>query len=402
MPKIKLTESAIGKLKVPDGKRDEHYWDTVTVGLAVRCYAGGKKSYIAKCQLSGGQQRKVALGPVERHNLEDARKWARQILAAADRGEDLVAEKREAAKKKTATLGSLVEPYLKAREPELRPASMRETARYLRRAWMPLHELQVEIVTRQDVVATLAEIEEHAGKVSADRSKAALGAFYAWCIDRGYCNANPVISIKRRAPSGGRERTLTERELVEVWRAAGDDDHGRIIKALILTAQRKTEIADAQWNEIDAERREIRLDGGRTKNKRAHVVPLSSAALHVIGSVIRRNDRAFLFGEGKRGFQGWSMAKRRLDKRLAGKVEGWTLHDIRRSVVTAMHENGLGQPAHIEALVNHVSGAKSGVAGVYDRSQHLEARRRLVEAWGAYFLGLVDGDGKIVPLRAAG
>jgi integrase len=192
---------------------------------------------------------------------------------------------------------------------------------------------------------------------------------------------------------------LSEAELAEVWHAAGENDHGRIVRLLILTGQRRGEIADLQWAEINE--RQIELPPQRTKNGLAHLVPISSEAAAVLAAAPRWQDREHVFGSGAlRGFQGWSKAKAELDERIAegrkkaGSTEPmphWTLHDIRRSFVTHMGERGFADPHVIEAIVNHVSGAKGGVAGIYNKAQYLDddtsgrpGRRTALKMWGAH------------------
>ena len=133
---------------------------------------------------------------------------------------------------------------------------------------------------------------------------------------------NPVAGIKARAEASSRERVLIEAELRAVWHACGDDDYGRIVKLLILTGQRKTEIGDLTWNEINETDRQIELPGSRTKNKRPHVVPLSKLAWAALPQ--KREGREHLFGRRGTGFSGWSKAKRELDSRIAAarKVAG--------------------------------------------------------------------------------
>jgi integrase len=99
-----------------------------------------------------------------------------------------------------------------------------------------------------------------------------------------------------------------------------------------------------------------------------------------------------VFGEGEGGFQGWSRAKAALDKRLnqAGvKVRPWRLHDIRRTVATRLADLGT-LPHVIEAILNHVSGHKAGVAGVYNRATYAREKREALNAWADHFR--TDGD----------
>jgi integrase len=183
---------------------------------------------------------------------------------------------------------------------------------------------------------------------------------------------------------------LSEAELVEIWNACEDDDYGRIVHLLVVTGQRRREIGDLAWPEIDREKRQIELPAERVKNGRPHLVPLSDEALRILAGVKQRKDRDLVFGRGGGGFSGWSKAKAELDQRIAAarKKAGikkpmapWVLHDLRRSFVTHLNENRLAAPHVIEAIVNHVSGHLAGVAGTYNKALYLDERRGALEAW---------------------
>jgi integrase len=204
---------------------------------------------------------------------------------------------------------------------------------------------------------------------------------------------------------------LSEGELVEVWEVCGDDDYGRIVRLLILTGQRKTEIGDLVWPEIDFDKRQIELPPERTKNRRAHLVPLADEALEILADVAALCGRDLVFGRGAGGFSGWSKAKAELDARIKTAREergeekpmpAWVLHDLRRSVVTHLHECKFALPHVVESLVNHVSGHLAGVAGCYNKAQHLDERRQALELWGKHLVALVVGrNSKVVPIRGA-
>jgi integrase len=168
------------------------------------------------------------------------------------------------------------------------------------------------------------------------------------------------------------------------------------VRLLILTGQRRAEIGDLSWLEVNFDQRQIELPAARTKNGRPHIVPLSTLALVILKGTSRRDGRDLVFGNGAGGFSGWSKAKSDLQRRLAklsvpgGPMERWTLHDIHRSVVTHLNEHSFAQPHVVEALVNHVSGHKVGVAGVYNRAAYAAEKRRAVELWGDHFAALID------------
>jgi integrase len=283
----------------------------------------------------------------------------------------------------------LVKLYLKAARADLRPKTYIEYDRYLTQHWQPLHGRPVEEVSRSEVVTIIDRVADQSGRVSADRAKAALGAFFSWAIDKGYRDSTPLINIRRRANGGGRERVLSEAEIKSIWQALGGDDYGLIVKLLFLTAQRKTEIGDLRWSEIDLERGQIDLPGTRTKNRRPHTIPLAAPALAILEAKPRYLDRDYVFGQGSIGYQGWSKSKAQLDKR-ASLAAPWTLHDIRRTAVTLMNERGLAQPHVIEAVANHVSGHKGGIAGIYNRSIYADEKRKALDAWAEFLVELVN------------
>jgi integrase len=306
------------------------------------------------------------------------------------------------------TLGYLVPIYLKARKGELREKSLSEVTRYLNNTWKPLHKLPIDAITRQHIVGIVDSLPH---KVAADRARTALSALFSWAIEAGHASGNPTMHVASRAKNGSRNRVLSEPELREVWNACLENDHGRIAKLLILTGQRRNEMADLAWPEIDLDKRQIDLPENRTKNGRPHIVPLSAEALEIIKRVTRTDDRDHVFGRGAGGFSGWSKAKSELDERIAANrtkagirkaMPPWTLHDLRRTVVTHLVEsrtrkNGpaeetwsFAQPHVVEMLVNHVSGHKAAIAGTYNKALYLSERRQALERWGSHLARLVS------------
>jgi integrase len=396
---VKFVEGCASRISVPAGARDVLVFDDALPGFFIRKFESGKASYGVKFNV-GSQQRRMALGAVVPGVLGDMRKKAADVLARARLGQDVVADKRAAAGKHSITLGGLVPRYLAARKTELRPKSHIEATRYLEQHWRPLHKRPVDGITRSQIVAVLDDLEASSGKVAADRARTTLSAMFAWCIDRGQLDANPCLNIRARAQGKSRERVLTEPELAAVWNACRDDDHGRIVQLLTLTGQRRAEIGDLRWSEIDLRKREIALPAARTKNNRPHVVPLSDEAIAILKAIPRKTDRDLVFGTGIQGFSAWSKSKRRLDERLPGMMP-WTVHDLRRSFVTLISEDGFALPHVVEAIVNHVSGSKAGVAGVYNRATYLNEKRQALEMWGAHIAALVSGRrSKVVPISA--
>jgi len=205
---------------------------------------------------------------------------------------------------------------------------------------------------------------------------------------------------------------LSDAELAEIWFACRGDDYGRIIRLLMLTGQRRDEVGAMAWPELDLERHTWWIGPARTKNGRPHMVPLGPGALAIVGSVQRRPGRDHLFGEGPGAFSGWSKAKAALDRRVldarrkavekAGRsiedvqpLAPWRLHDLRRTAATRMPEIGV-LPHVVEAVLNHVSGHKAGVAGIYNRSTYEREVKAALALWSDHISGIAnDGERKI-------
>lgn len=392
----KLLEGAVARIKVPDGAKDILVFDDALPGFGIRKFASGKASYFVKYNV-GSQQRKITLGAVVPGALADMRKEASKVLAQARLGQDVAGEKKKAQAKRSVTLGSLVEKYIQDRASELRPRTLEGFALHLRKHWASLHGLAVDAITRRDIVSAMDQIGEVHGKVAADRAKATLSGFFAWALDRNYCEVNPVLGIRRRAAGASRNRVLTQAELADVWHCCEDTDYGRIVKLLLLTGQRRNEIANLLWSEITFKARGIVLPAQRTKNGFLHTVAMSDQVVEVLQGAIQIHGRDFVFGEGASGFQGWSKAKAALDarinKRRAARGEkpmaDWVLHDLRRSFVTEMNERKIAPPHIVEACVNHVSGHKASVAGIYNHALYSEEKRAAFDAWGCYVAKMV-------------
>jgi integrase len=183
---------------------------------------------------------------------------------------------------------------------------------------------------------------------------------------------------------------LSNTELGAIWRACGDDEFGKIIRLLTLLGSRRQEIGGLRWSEVDLDAGVWTLPAERSKNHRAHAIPLLPAALAIINSV-PRTSRDCLFGTRARaGFCSWSDSKRELDRRLGDAVKPWQVHDIRRSVATGMADIGI-EPHVIEAVLNHYSGHRRGVAGIYNRSSYEKAVRLALARWADHVMALVEG-----------
>ena len=350
-------------------------------GLALRIREAGSRKFVFFYRL-GGRLLKFTIGDASSWTLEQARTTARSLRVKVDRGENPATEKATQRADAALLFSTLMRDYLEARREGMKPRSHQECSRHLQKHWKPLHGMAVSAIDRAAVAVHLKAIAKDSGAVTANRARSTLSAMFAWAIGEGLCEANPVIGTNKKDEGGSRERVLSDAELAAVWNATGDNDYGNIVKLLMLTAQRRDEIGGLEWSEIDQQAKVISLPASRTKNSRPHDIPLSSAALALVVALPRRTGRALVFGSGEGGYAGWSRSKEALDE-SAKLSEAWTLHDLRRTAATRMADLGV-QPHVIEAILNHVSGHKSGVAGIYNRSTYAVEKRAALELWATH------------------
>jgi integrase len=285
----------------------------------------------------------------------------------------------------------LVAGYLEHQRSELRDSSHAEVSRYLDRYASSLHGLPASVIDRKRIADLLDTIAGEHGAISANRARAGLSAMFAWAMRRGLHDSNPVIGTEQRRERS-RNRVLSDTELAAIWSAAGNSDFDNIVRLLILTGQRASEIAGLRWGEISFDEGLISLPAERTKNGHPHAIPLSPPARDILRA--RTPTRELVFGIGGTGFAGWHKAKIRLDERIAHKLGAplphWTIHDLRRTLATGLQRLGVRLEV-TEAILNHVGGSRSGVAGIYQRHDWASEKCQALDAWAAHVLAVVSG-----------
>jgi len=417
---MKLTAATVRSAGISLGKSEAIFFDDDIPGFGLRVREGGSRSFVFQYKL-GTKQRRMALGTATAVTISDARKTAEKLYARVKLAQDPASDKAEGRLRAAETFIVAANQFLDTLRARYRPRPFKEIERHLLKHARALHELQLAKIDRRDIATVLVAVTNAAGAVTANRVRTSLSTFYAWALKRGLAESNPVIGTEKNEEQS-RERVLTPSELRLVCSAAGDDQYGSIVKLLTLTGQREKEIGDLLRSEIHEAA--ILLPKERTKNKRPHVVPLSSAALAIIEAQEQRGDRDLIFGRGEGGFSGWSKSKERLDGRIkaanGGKaIAHWTLHDLRRSFATYA---GGGLPAHqlgklskadqemargleiqphvIEAILNHVSGHKAGVAAIYQRGTYEREKRIALDLWAGHLTAIVEGRASnVTPLR---
>jgi len=398
MQKVKLTNQTGATQELPEGKSDGVIWDTDVPGFGVRIRKGAKgESRNWHFQYSrNGEARIMTLGKISAVSAQAARELARQYYAA-------VLQKRDPAREVQAagidhdSFGQTVTQYLAAKKSELRDSTFAATESYLTDYAKRLHAMPLVSVTRADVADLLNKTAADSGGPTANRLRSNLSSLFMWAQQQGKAESNPVAFTEKREEQK-RDRVLTDDELRAIWNAAGDGDYGTIVKLLMLSGQRREEIGGLHRDEIAGG--QINLPPNRTKNGKAHFVPLSQAALDLLPE---RSGHLFGRGDGADGFAGWSAAKAALDKRLKEilpRMPKWTLHDLRRTVSTQMHEKGVA-PHVVEAIINHISGHKAGVAGRYNHANYSAERKAALDMWAAHVMSLVSKRPFVVVAKAA-
>jgi len=269
--------------------------------------------------------------------------------------------------------------FLADAQPRIKPSTWGEYSRLLHRHFVL--EKNVGDVTRADIVDVLDEIRD--APSAREHAFVAIRTLMNWCHRHGLIEASPVPPVRLRANT--RARVLNDDELAGVWRRADDYGfpYGRIVQLLILTGQRRGEIASLRRSWIDGDT--ITFPAGFTKNKRQHSIPIGEQAAELIGALPDLGTGFFFPARGspERPFNGWSKAKRSFDKAI--DATDYTLHDLRRTFTTKLA--ALGTPIHVtERILNHVSGTVSGVAAVYNRHSYMDEMR---DAIGRYEADLV-------------
>ena len=382
MPRIRLTKSAIDAL--PTSKSDVVYWDAGCPGFGVKVTPKGRKVFIVLYRAggAGSKLRKYTIGPYGRVTLHQARVAAQKVFAARLEGRDPAAEKREAKRRVVADrVEDLLESFIAQRLAQNRSAG--EISRLLRReVGKPWAGRSIHEISKRDVVEVISAIEQRGAPVAANKTLKSLKTFLRWCVGRAVLDQSPAEAVPLPAKEVARDRVLSDQELVQVILAARKmgGPYGGIVELLALTGQRREEVAQMNWDELDLARRIWTLPKSRTKNAKEHVVQLSEQAM----AVLKRADKKgpFVFSVlGIKSFQEFSRAKRRLDQ-LSG-VTGWRLHDLRRTCVSGMARLGIA-PHVADKILNHQAGTISGVAAVYQRHEFLSERRHALDVWGAH------------------
>jgi integrase len=387
MPRVRLTKSAIDALPTPQSELV--YWDASFPGFGVKLTPKGRKVFVVLYRTggAGSKLRKYTIGSYGRVTLHQARVAAQKVFAAKLEGRDPATEKQEAKRRIIADrVEDLLETFIAQRLSQNRSAG--EISRLLRReVGKPWAGRSIHDITKRDVVDVVSTIEQRGAPIAANKALKSIKTFLRWCVGRAVLDQSPAEGVPLPAKEVARDRVLDDKELAQIIIAAKKigGPYGGIVELLALTGQRREEVAQLTWEELDLVQRIWIIPKLRTKNAKEHVVHLSVASLAVLNRVNSRGPLVFS-SLGTKPFRTFSRDKRLLDQ-LAG-VTQWRLHDLRRTCVSGMAR--LGIPPHVaDKLLNHQAGTISGVAAVYQRHEFLAERREALERWGTHVAKIV-------------
>lgn len=400
---VGLTDAAIKGLKgSPDGRVE--IADKVVNGLRLRVGKSGTKTFIVRKRV-GSRLSNVTVGRYHdpRFKLADARKMARTMLNDIEGGGD---PRSGRPVRGALTVRALFDDYLLAKA-KLR--SIGEIKRIFERDVLPvIGDRLADAVTRADVTRLVDTIAARGTPYMARNVAAHLSAFYGWAMPRlDRLDSNPCRDAGKPDKPRTRERVLTDGELRALWHVLDGEKlpWGPAIKLLMLTGQRRDEVFNAEWAEIDLDAALWTIPPERAKNDKAHLVPLSAPVVAIL-KALPRKDGAKVFpsqSDPSRGASGFSKAMRRVVPAVTaqtGDDERWTLHDLRRTLATGLQRLGMRLEV-TEAVLNHISGTRGGLVGVYQRHDFAAEKRHALDAWAAEVERIVAGGARenVVAIR---
>ena len=401
-----FTPKGIEAMK-PDPAKRREFPDPALSGLYLVVQPSGAKGWALRYRWAN-KPKKLTLGKWPIMGLADARAAASEAIAKVEAGADPGAEKKKAkAERIEAQLSerdlikTLVGQYAKRHLASLKSGATvkRELERHVVTVW---GDRDIHDIAKRDVIDLLDGIADSGRVVSANRVRSYLGTFFNWAVDRDIIDTSPAQGVKPVAKEKSRDRVLSDDEIRWFWRACDDLGFpwGPLGQTLLLTGQRLGEVAGMRDAEISGE--VWHMAPARTKNGRAHAVPLAGAVSRVLGGVERvKGKPGFVFTTtGESPVSGYHKGRNHIADRMvqiasdeageAVEIPHWTFHDLRRTAATGMAR--LGIPVRVtEAVLNHVSGSAAGIVSVYQRHDFADEKRAALDAWARLVADLVEG-----------
>lgn len=378
-----LTDKTIQALKPRKGVYDVH--DMHCPGLTVRVFESGLRSFALRYRY-GTKQRRYGLGRYPVVSLVKAREKAIEALRQVEEGIDPSRRRRQPDMQVEAICAAFIRQYAKPRN-----RNWRETERILNREFVTVHgQRDIRQIKRHDVLEIMDAALERGASYQANRILATIRKLFNWCLERGIIDATPIAGLKAPTRELSRDRVLDDGEIRRVLNAARLDAYPfrQFVPLLLATAQRRGELANMRWSELDLEARTWVIPAERAKNGKPHVVHLSDFAVSLLDEVPQFVDCDYVFTTTRRSpVSGFSKALRWLHEH--SETSDWHMHDLRRTAASGMARAGVA-PYVVEKVLNHVSGTISGVAAVYNRYAYDAERCSALEKWGETLSALAD------------
>ena len=324
-----LTARGVENVKAEDQRREIP--DGLLRGLYLVVQPSGAKSWAVRYR-HNGTTRKHTLGAFPALDLAHARGAAGKALRAVAEGRDPGAERQEARSARPDTVSTVaaafIQNYCRRRN---RPRTADETARLLKLHVLPhWRSRQIQSISRRDVRALLDEVIATGSPVAANRTLAAVRLMFNWAMSNDIVTASPCAGMTRPTQEMPRDRVLSDEELKSAWRAAGEIGFpfGPLVQLLVLTGQRRDEVAGMRWSEINLGERKWTLPRERVKNNRLHEIPLSEPVIAILATLPRIGTEYVLTTNGKVPASNYGKNKRRLDALLPPDTPRWRLHDL--------------------------------------------------------------------------
>lgn len=389
-----LTDTKVAAIKPPKAGQEEHRDNKVT-GLRLRVGTSGKKTWIVRAR-AGEKIVNRKLGVYPAMGLGAARTAAGKLLEAIGRDGSTEAADR--------TFGAVATAWLeKKRADKKRNKSVGLQERRLELHVLPKwRDRKIADLKRRDVRDLVEGIE---GDVLPNRVLTLVRTIFRFALSRDWIDASPAEGIDKPKEEVERDRWLDMAEAKRVWDAAQllGYPFGPYVRALLLTGQRRTEVASMRWQDVDLDAGTWILKAADTKGERAHMVPLSAPMLDLLNALPQLGDYIFTT-DGETHISGFAKAKARLDALIAAKhsqpecLAPWTLHDLRRTVGTHMARLGITKDVRARVLNHAMQGVTDRAYNVFD---YASDKRSALDRWAAEIMRAVEGKpaGKVVKIR---
>lgn len=379
-----LTQRFVETVKPPTTRPRDEYKDASLPGFRFRITAAGAKSYSVIIRVNGIQRRHT-VGPVTDYTLAEARELARKARQLADQGID-PSERRAAGGD---TFAAAWQRYLVEHvKPNLRSA--RKVERTGERDILPkLGPLKLEAVTRQQVRSVLEKMAK-TRPIQANLTRSFLVMFWTWALDKDLATTNVPKMLKPPARKQERTHVIADKDMGAILKAARADTGlaGRIIELLALTLARRDEVRALQWSEIDLDAATWTLPAERSKNGKSHVVPLVDRAVEILKTTPRLDERFVFSVRTGKAFHQLPEGKARIIE--ATGVDGWRIHDLRRTGATGLQKLGVSDET-VGRCLNHSHGSRLGVTARYATYDKLDEKRAALALWADKLESLVRG-----------